>query len=118
MSIMLLGLIIMQLPNLPKEIRMGDLLVLSATVLWAIENTISKKVMNKNESNWVVTFSRMFFGSLVLFAIIFLTQKTNLIFSLTQPQIVYILFSGIFLFFYVLTWYWGLKYINLGMEQL
>ncbi|MGD9276055.1 MAG: DMT family transporter [Candidatus Pacearchaeota archaeon] len=113
-SIMLSGLLAMQLTKLSLDIRIGDFLVLGATILWAVENVISKKVMNKNESNWIVTFSRMFFGSLILFAIIFLTQKTNLIFSLTKPQLIYILFSGIFLFLYVLTWYWGLKYINLS----
>jgi len=114
MGIMISGLIIMQLPKISGEIRLGDFLVLAATVLWAIENVISKKVMSNKESNWIVTFSRMFFGSLILFAIIFLTGKTNLLFSLTTQQIIYIAISGSLLFLYVLTWYWGLKFINLS----
>lgn len=114
MIVMLFGLLLMELTNISSEIRIGDLLVLFATILWAVENTISKKVMLEKESNWVVTFSRMFFGSLLLLAIIFLTGKTNLIFSLSAQQIIYIVISGIFLFLYVFTWYWGLKYINLS----
>jgi len=113
-GLMLIGLLLIELNNITGSMRMGDLLVLFAAVLWAIENTIAKKVMLEKESNWVVTFSRMFFGSLILFALIFISGKTNLLFSLTSQQIIYILISGIFLFLYVLTWYWGLKYINLS----
>jgi drug/metabolite transporter (DMT)-like permease len=114
MIIMLGGLIFLELDNLSPGMRIGDLLVLGAAILWAIENTISKKAMINNESNWVVTFSRMFFGSIVLFAIILLMGKADLLFALTNQQIVYILVSGGLLFLYVLTWYWGLKHINLS----
>jgi drug/metabolite transporter (DMT)-like permease len=114
MSVMFLGLLIMELPKLSWDVRVGDLLVLGATVLWAIENTISKRAMLNRESNWVVVFSRMFFGSIVLFAIIFLLGKIDMLFLLTQQQMVYVLISGLFLLVYVLTYYWGLKYINLS----
>ncbi|MBU2576500.1 MAG: DMT family transporter [Nanoarchaeota archaeon] len=114
MFIMLFGLLLMQLSQLSAEIRMGDMLVLGATVLWAIESTIAKKAMMDKESNWVVVFSRMFFGSIILFAIIFLTGKSELLVALTAQQILYITISGALLFLYVLTWYWGLKYINLS----
>ena len=114
MIIMLGGLFIMELSNITQGMRIGDLLVLGATILWAVENTISKKAMMNNESNWVVTFSRMFFGAIVLFAIIFLMKKSDLLFSLTSQQIIYILISGGLLLLYVLTWYWGLKHINLS----
>ncbi|GBE19597.1 MAG TPA: DMT family transporter [Candidatus Pacearchaeota archaeon] len=113
-GIMILGLILIELTKVQSAIRIGDLLVLGATFLWAIENTLSKKVMLEKESNWVVTFSRMFFGSLVLFSIIFISGKTSLLFSLNLQQILYIAISGTFLLFYVLTWYWGLRYINLS----
>jgi len=114
MVIMLGGLVLMQLTTLSGDIRLGDMLVLGATVLWAAENTISKKAMMNKESNWVVAFSRMFFGGIILFAIIVLLGKGDLVASLTGEQILYIAISGAFLFFYVLTWYWGLKYINLS----
>ena len=112
--VMLIGLLLMQLTKISFDVRIGDLLVLGATILWAAENTISKKVMLNKESNWVVTFSRMFFGSLILFAMIFLMGKVDLFLALTGRQLVYIAVSGGLLFGYVLTWYWGLKYINLS----
>jgi len=114
MVVMLAGLVLIELTNISSEMKIGDLLILSATVLWAIETTLSKKAMLEKESNWVVTFSRMFFGALVLFAIIFLLGKTSLLLTLNSQQLLYIFISGVFLFFYVLTFYWGLKYINLS----
>ena len=114
MLIMIFGLVLMNLAKLTPDIRIGDLLVLSATILWALENTISKKAMLNKESNWVVTFSRMFFGSLLLFSIIIITGKLNLLFSLTSAQILYTTISATLLLLYVLTWYWGLKHINLS----
>jgi len=113
-SVMLLGLVLMEFVSLSFETRIGDLLVLGATVLWAVENTISKRVMLNKENNWVVTFSRMFFGSVVLFAVIFLLDKSDLLFNLNSDQIIKIVVSGLMLFAYVLTWYWGLKYVNLS----
>jgi len=114
MLIMIFGLVLMNLAKLTPDIRIGDLLVLSATVLWALENTISKGAMLNKESNWVVTFSRMFFGSLLLFSIVIITGKLNLLFSLTSAQILYTTISATLLLLYVLTWYWGLKHINLS----
>ncbi len=112
--IMIFGLVLIEFTNISSEIRIGDTLVIGATILWAIENTISKKVMLEKESNWIVTFSRMFFGSLLLFSVIFISGKTDLFLSLNTNQILYITISGALLFLYVFTWYWGLKYINLS----
>ena len=114
LGVMLVGLLLMQLTKISFDVRVGDLLVLGATILWAAESTIAKKAMVNKESNWVVSFSRMFFGSLILFAIIFLMGKFNLILALTGRQFLYIVVSGGLLFGYVLTWYWGLKHINLS----
>jgi len=93
---------------------LGDLLVLSATILWGIENTIAKKVLIQGENNFVVSFSRMFFGALILFAVIILTNKFNLLFELNFEQWLRIIVSTVILFGYILTYYWGLKYINLS----
>jgi len=118
MGIMLGGLFLLMFSKISFEVGIGDLLVLSATILWAFENTISKRVMMNRESNWVVTFSRMFFGSLILFGVIFLTGRTDLLLALTGKQILYTVISGGLLFLYVLTWYWGLKYINLSKASM
>lgn len=114
MIVMVVGLVVMQLSNLSFDVRLGDFLVLGATILWAVENTIAKKAMMDKESNWIVTFARMFFGSLILLGIIIIVGKLSLIGALTTQQVIFIVISGILLFLYVLTWYWGLKYINLS----
>jgi len=115
---MIVGVYLIESANIPFGIRIGDLLVLGAALLWAIESTISKKAMLDNESNWVITFSRMFFGSLVLFSIIAIMGKTDMLFSLDWQQIVYIIISTVLLLFYVLFWYWGLKFINLSKASI
>lgn len=115
---MIAGVYLIESANIPFGVRIGDFLVLGATLLWAIENAVSKKAMLDNESNWVVTFSRMFFGSILLFLIISIMGKADMLFSLSQKQIVYIIISTLLLFLYVLFWYWGLKFINLSKASI
>ena len=93
---------------------LGDLLVVGATVLWAIENTIAKKAMIKGESNFVVSFARMFIGGIILFAIIMLQDKMSLLLALTTQQILNLTVSIAILFGYVLGWYWSIKLINVS----
>ncbi|MBR9680466.1 MAG: DMT family transporter [Candidatus Altiarchaeota archaeon] len=113
-GVAILGLLILQYDNLPTDIRWGDALVLGATLLWAIENGLAKKFMNLGENNWRVTYGRMFFGSLFLFGVLLLQGKLSTLLSLQLIQWVYILVSTILLTWYVLTWYWSLKFINLS----
>lgn len=91
---------------------LGDLLVIGATILWALENVLSRKVMIKGESNFIVSFVRMFFGGIILFSIVLLLGKYDLLMSLNSQQIISISVSTIILFGYVLFWYWSLKFIN------
>lgn len=92
---------------------LGDMLILGAIILWAVENTVAKKVLMK-ESNLIVSFARMFFGSMVLFAAVILFGNVGILLSLTGQQIINILISTGILFGYVLFWYWSLKYINVS----
>jgi len=92
----------------------GDALILLATLFWATENTISKHVLKKIEPT-IVSFGRMFFGS--LFIILFLLISGNLahLFSLNLAQLSWIFLTSIFLFFYVITWYSGLKHVRVSV---
>jgi drug/metabolite transporter (DMT)-like permease len=91
---------------------LGDLLIIAATVLWAVEAVISKKAMMLGESNIVVTFARMFFGGVILFGVVLLFGKFGILLSLSVHQWVNIMISTALLFAYVLFWYWSIKYIN------
>ena len=93
---------------------LGDLLVIGATILWAIENTIARKLMIKGESNFVVSFARMFIGAIILFAIVILQDKVGLLFALTTQQIINLTISIVILFGYIFSWYWSIKLINVS----
>lgn len=92
------------------SINYGDLLVLLATLFWAIENTISKYILKELPSR-IVAWGRMFFGSLFIFVILLFTGQLSLLSTFSLSQINWILIGSIFLFGYVITWYKGLKYI-------
>lgn len=94
--------------------QLGDLLVLCATILWGVENVLAKKAMIRGENNYVVSFARMFFGAVFLFGVLLFSSKLSLILSLTGQQILYISISTFLLFFYVLTYYASLRYINVS----
>ena len=91
---------------------LGDLLITVSVILWAIEYVIAKKAMNKGESNTVITFARMFFGSIVLFGFVFLFGKVGSLMTLSVQQWTNILISTGLEFCYVAFWYWSLKNIN------
>jgi drug/metabolite transporter (DMT)-like permease len=91
---------------------LGDLLVIAATVLWAIENIIARKAMVLGETNFVVSFARMFFGGLILFGFVLLFGKFGALLSLSAQQWIHVLISTALLFCYVFFWYWSIKYIN------
>lgn len=92
----------------------GDILVLLGTILWAVENTISKHAMLKEEHNWTVSFARMFIGGIFLFAIAFALGKAGVLLTLSPNQIVGVIISTAILFGYVFSWYWSIRLINVS----
>lgn len=87
----------------------GELMVLGATILWAIENVIAKKVLASVDSD-IVTFARMGIGSILLLtaSLISNPQSFTKIASLTQTQWFWLLLTALALFAYVSTWYQAL----------
>src|SRR4030042_6376040 len=98
---------------LPYGAREGDILIIAATILWAIENTISKYAL-KSLSPKIVAFGRMGIGSIFIFLFLIFTGNIQTIGKLTPLHIQWILISSVILFGYVTTWYAGLKYINVS----
>ena len=93
----------------------GDLLILIATIFWALENTLSKYLLSiSNLDGKTVAFGRMFFGAIFILIYLIFTNQTSQIFVLNSKQIIWVLVTGIILLFYVLTWYSGLKYISVS----
>lgn len=86
----------------------GELMILAATILWAVENIIAKKTL-KTVSPIVVAWSRMTFGLVILLAIITYQGKLSTIISLSPTQFQIGLISGLLLTGYVLSWYKALS---------
>ena len=70
--------------------------------------------MIEGESNFIVTFARMFIGGIFLLLSIPLLGKLDLLFALSISQITNIMISTVILLGYVLFWYWSLKFINVS----
>ena len=119
LSIMFIGTIVLYSAKIsPTALwsnpSLGDLLVITATILWAVENTIARKAMIKGESHFVVSFARMFIGSMFLFSVILLLGKVDVLLSLTTQQVINLVISTCILFGYVFFWYWSIKLINVS----
>jgi drug/metabolite transporter (DMT)-like permease len=87
----------------------GELMIFGATVLWAVEAIIAKKVMGQVSSN-VAAFGRMFFGAIVMLLYLALTGKLSVIASLGGQQVGWIALTSLFLLGYVSCYYAGLKH--------
>lgn len=89
----------------------GELLILLSTILWAIENIIAKKVLDKVDSD-LVTSARMGFGSLILISVTFFSNPSGLlqISLFNQAQWSWVILSAILLLGYVTFWYRALKF--------
>lgn len=98
------------------KVGIGDVLILAATILWAIENIISKHTL-KSLSGTTVAFGRMFFGLIFILIFLFFTGKISLVSSFTVPQIGWILITSVILYGYVMTYYNGLKLIPVSLAS-
>ena len=92
----------------------GEFLILIATVMWGLENVISKHVLKQLSGN-LVALGRMFFGSLFILLFLIFTNKINIISSLTYNDVIWILLTSVLLLFFVITYYNGLKYIKVSV---
>lgn len=94
--------------------RLGDFLILGATLLWAIEGVLAKKIL-VSISSQVVAFGRMFFGSILMLSFLIFTGQFSLIGQLRIDQMAWVFLTSLFLLGYVTTWYAGLKRTRLSL---
>lgn len=95
----------------------GEIFIFSATLLWAAENIIAKKVL-KNVSSDLLGLFRMGIGSMVLLGFTLLSGKERVLLSLNQTQLTTIVIGATILVFYVFFWYRALKYAPVGLVTL
>ncbi len=94
----------------PTSFAFPELLILAATLLWAAENVISKHAL-RELSGRTVAFGRMFFGSAFILAFLITTSQLQFALFLSVPQLQWLLLTSTLLFFYVFTYYSGLKHL-------
>ncbi len=99
---------------IPHSLGKGDLLILLATLFWAVENIISKYTLKKLPSR-IVIWGRMFFGSIFILLFLGFTGQLNLIMSLSIAQVSWVIVTAVILLGYIMTWYTGLKYIPVSL---
>ncbi|MGP8072515.1 MAG: DMT family transporter [Thermoplasmata archaeon] len=90
----------------------GTTYVFAATALWAAEYTVSKKLLARLPST-TVGFGRMGFGAAFLVGYLGLTSQYGAVTALTGGQWVWVAISAALLTAFVLTWYAGLKQVDL-----
>lgn len=91
----------------------GEIMVLSATIFWAIENILAKKILPSVDPD-ILVGARMGFGSLILVvASLIVAPKAML--SLTSPtpdQAFWLILTAVLLLGYVMSWYRALKFAS------
>ncbi|MBI4438724.1 DMT family transporter [Candidatus Woesearchaeota archaeon] len=92
----------------------GEFLVIGATLLWALENTLSKHVLKRLDGT-VVAAGRMGFGALFIFGFLFYSGKASLVGQVSLAQAGWILLTSLLLLGYVATWYNGLKLVDVSV---
>ncbi len=94
----------------------GSNYVLAATVLWAVEYTISKRVLRDLPSTTVAA-GRMGFGGLFLGAYLALTAQWGTVVGFSGSDWAWVGISAAFLAAFVGTWYTGLKRVDLSVAS-
>ena len=92
---------------------LGELMILAATILWAIEHVIAKKALANLDPDLLVA-ARMGLGSgiLLLAASIAYPQSLTHITQLSSTQWLWLLATVGLLLGYTMTWYRGIKYVQ------
>src|SRR5664280_2752638 len=86
----------------------GQLMVLGATLLWAAEVIIAKRLL-ADLSSWTVGLNRMGVGSVVLIAWTLIRGDGGALVALTGTQWMWVLVTGVILAGYVSTWFAALS---------
>jgi len=86
----------------------GQLMVLGATLIWAFEVVVAKRLL-ADLSSWTVGLTRMVAGSVVLIAWTLLRGKGGALTALTGTQWMWVLLTGLILAGYVSTWFAALS---------
>ena len=84
--------------------RSGEAMILAATLLWAVEVVVAKKLLADLDSR-LLGMARMTLGTVVLLAWVVISGRADDLFSLSGDQWRWVLLTGLILAGYVATWF-------------
>ena len=87
----------------------GETLILIATLLWAVETILAKKVLGWMSSQ-TAALGRMGIGALVMWIFLSFTGRAGIAFTMNGTQWLWIVVTAVFLMGYVWIWYSALKW--------
>lgn len=112
LGLLLFGVILFQVP-VWHSFGVGEALVFLATLLWAAENILVKKVMCHISSLSAMS-ARMILGSIVIFFWLVFSGKSDALFSISGIAWGWIILTGLLLAGYVNFWYRALSIAPAG----
>lgn len=89
---------------------MGPFLVLGATVLWALEYTLSRKALSDIAPRTLMA-SRMLFGSIVLVALMAISGSLGSFAQIGSETFQWLMLTSLALAAFMIAWYTSLKYV-------
>lgn len=89
----------------------GESMILLATVFWAVENILAKKILPRVDPD-ILILARMLFGGVILLTATLITTPAgfNQILQLSSAQWFWIILTAITLLGYTMSWYRALKF--------
>jgi drug/metabolite transporter (DMT)-like permease len=91
---------------------LGQMLVLGATVLWAVEYAISRRLMADIHPQAVMA-ARMFFGSIVIFGFLAATGTLGAVLTTNAAVIGWLVLTSLLLCGFLFTWYNAIRNLPL-----
>lgn len=109
LAVLVLGQLV--LVGRPSQWALGraEFFVLLATLLWAVEAIIAKKVMS-DVSARVAALGRMGFGAVIMLAFLASTGRVEALVAMTGVQWMWVAITSVFLLGYVVSYYGALKH--------
>ena len=88
--------------------RSGEAMIFAATLLWAVEVVVAKKLLADLDSR-LLGMARMTLGTVVLLGWVVVSGRADELFSLSGEQWRWVLLTGLILAAYVATWFAALS---------
>jgi len=109
LAVLAAGQFLLQPPTSWKGWGTGETLILIATLLWAVETMLAKKVLGWMSAQ-TAALGRMGIGALVMWVFLTITGRAGTAFTLSGTQWLWIVVTAVFLMAYVWTWYGALQW--------